>query len=372
MNDELRWHLAKLNVGVTTADDFGTRTALDSKLPFATVTSRPAFYDCFSPLIAAYKFKLNLLDENIQKLCGKITGAENTLKHKVRYQNELLEKINQLFADLENKENSYSALNQSTQKSRLSGTGSQVDSDKRLEQLVSCPVDLVSLMNVEKEIAEIEAENDGLIQSINEINEQIANNLLILEQKKETAEKSTPSKEFAAELEALKIEKIKLEKEIASIRNRTTSLAQENAKMNIELIELRDAEFKAAIELDGIKKLTEFQMSKLEEQIQAEDTQLKSLTRRHQELLEHEKLLDTELKNQQLEIYSLQKEISNCEVSIHEQELKISEAKEIKRSLINKIAIAKNKKEEVEIQLTDARETQLKQEYCNKENERRI
>jgi len=312
------------------------------------------------------------MDESIQKLCGKITGVKNILNQKIRYQNEINEKISDLFGKMENKEMQYTECSQAIPKTRVCEIGSQINSDTKIQQLINCPVDLVSIMSIEKEIDEIEAENANLIQTINELSEQLNFYNINLQKRKETSENLSPNGQSALELENLKVKQIKLEEEKESVRYLTKALIQNNAKLSIELIEMRDKEFKAAVELEGAKQLTEFEMTKLEEKIRAEDTQMKSLTRKYQELFEHEKLLESELKSQQLVIFKFQKEISDCEVSLNEKELKIAEAKEIKRTLVNRITRAKSNRKESEAQMIDAREKYLHQEYPKKENTRRV
>ncbi len=358
MNEELKYYLSKLNVRSSAFEDFSHHSSISEKLPFASLLAKPAFYDCFSPLIEAYKFKLKLLDDNIQKLSGKMVSSEAILKQKLKYQNELNSQIHSIFEEFEKKEQMYLARQGSLHEDKSNLTGN-------LEGLLTCPVDMISLVDLKKDISEIEAENERLLSKISELNDQIALSVLACEEKETFIKGFTESDDKNQKLEDAKFEKIKLERELENLKSTNSEVRQKNESMSLEILKLQDEEFRCALELAKSEELAKYEEKLLKEELSKEQSKFDSQNKKYQDIIEHEKIIDAEIHNQRLEIFNLETDMVNSEGRIEEKRNQISEVKELKNKIIGKLESTKSQKNEIENKITLSREEQLRQELDN-------
>lgn len=254
--------------------------------------------------MSSYIFKLNLLDRQIEKICGKTASVQADIKNEVNKQKQLIQEINSIFERFDNQKTLF--LQSFDEKK------TNVEKDAFFQDFVMmCPIDSTLLIELKSKLTNIEQENTQLSEQIIDLQSEIDALEKLSEEQNSLSE--TIKKETHQEDLDLMLKEQSLETELSFLKETFENLQKENKKRQIELFVLQqkisdqiEENSKTSIQL--AKKKTS-QQNEIEEQTRKEqkyNKQLKELENQEKEidceiLKKKDELMKIETKNQQLE-----------------------------------------------------------------------
>lgn len=309
LNSQLRIYLNALKIPCFQFKNAGNQERFAQKLPFEISQKEEAIiYDCFSPLLSSYLHKIETIDENIVKICGKIAKVENEIREEISEQQKIKGEILQIFEEFESKKQLFEEIQGAENLKDENGFG---DLEKVEDWIKMCPVDSGTIIELKSKLAFIESDNNDLRKQIEILEEETEDLKTILSSKQKP--------EIPENIESendLKIKQQKYEDQILMLENELKNLEIENQKNEVQLLILQQKVQEKTIEKNEVEENYLKNENELNFSILKENERQEKYKSRIRQLENEEQKVEIEISNKKQELAVFESQIGEIEQTI--------------------------------------------------------